>query len=286
MVKLVLKYIKKYGIVLEVILLIVVIAAYSRWDTTPSKASSTWKPKIQDITLEYGDTTKVKAMDFIKEQDADIKGSLKIEIPIETDKEYYKVGEYEGTLQVTKGKDTSKHTVKVVVKDTKAPKFIKTEKELRFIVGAENINLEEQFTTEDFSEVKISVDGNVDFNTVGEYDIILIATDAYGNKAQHQIKVIIEDQPIDDASNPEEEVTDTDDYTSYDYDDSGAWQGGYTAPTPQPGSSTNGQDNGNNNPSQPSEQENPPIETGPEETSPENDGGTSQPYPEEGNPES
>lgn len=103
------------------------------------------------------------------------------------DKEYLKVGEYTFTLTYNESENKE---VKVIVQDTTAPEFVKFSEEVSFQEG-DSIELEKVFDAKDYSEVKITVEGEVDTNKPGDYKVVFVATDESGNKTEKECTIKI-----------------------------------------------------------------------------------------------
>lgn len=75
--------------------------------------------------------------------------------------------------------------------DTTAPEFTEKVDSITINKG-EELDVASKFSATDLSgEVKITVDGNVDVNTVGTQTVNVFATDESGNVAQTEVKVVI-----------------------------------------------------------------------------------------------
>ena len=103
------------------------------------------------------------------------------------DKEYLNVGEYTFTLTYNESENKE---VKVIVQDTTAPEFVKFSEEVSFQEG-DSIELEKVFDAKDYSEVKITVEGEVDTNKPGDYKVVFVATDESGNKTEKECTIKI-----------------------------------------------------------------------------------------------
>lgn len=82
-------------------------------------------------------------------------------------------------------------SVKINVIDTTPPEFTETIDSITVNKG-EEIDIASKFKATDLSgKVKITVDGNVDVNTVGTQTVNVFATDESGNVAQTEVNVIV-----------------------------------------------------------------------------------------------
>lgn len=81
--------------------------------------------------------------------------------------------------------------VKINVIDTTPPEFTETIDSITVNKG-EEIDIASKFKATDLSgEVKITVDGTIDINTVGTQTVNIFATDENGNVAQTEVNVIV-----------------------------------------------------------------------------------------------
>lgn len=82
-------------------------------------------------------------------------------------------------------------SVKINVIDTTPPEFTETIDSITVNKG-EEIDIASKFKATDLSgEVKITVDGTIDINTVGTQTVNIFATDESGNVAQTEVNVIV-----------------------------------------------------------------------------------------------
>lgn len=82
-------------------------------------------------------------------------------------------------------------SVKINVIDTTPPEFTETIDSITVNKG-EEIDIASKFKATDLSgEVKITVDGTIDVNTVGTQTVNIFATDENGNVAQTEVNVIV-----------------------------------------------------------------------------------------------
>lgn len=82
-------------------------------------------------------------------------------------------------------------SVKINVIDTTPPEFTETIDSITVNKG-EEIDIASKFKATDLSgEVKITVDGTVDINTVGTQTVNIFATDENGNVAQTEVNIVV-----------------------------------------------------------------------------------------------
>lgn len=96
--------------------------------------------------------------------------------------------------------------IEVSCVDTTAPEFIEKVDSITINKG-EELDITSKFNATDLSDkVKITVDGNVDVNTVGEQVVNVYATDDSGNVAQAEVTVIINEVEKQNTENAEPTV--------------------------------------------------------------------------------
>lgn len=106
------------------------------------------------------------------------------------DGEFLPVGDY--TFKITyKNRETE--TVNLTVADTTAPVFTEdTPNELRIEKDATDVDFKEFFACTDLSESFITVkDDNVDLGIEGNYELIVYAKDAFDNRTEKVVRVIV-----------------------------------------------------------------------------------------------
>lgn len=158
--------------------------------------------------FEYGTVVKLEEKDVLDTNKESVISSIKIDysdLEIEKDKKYPKVGSYD--LQIDyklNGKEKSEN-IKIIVKDTIKPKFIKSPETLKFNKGFNTDDLNSYFTAEDLSPFEIKIDTKkLNTNKSGEYEITVTATDKYNNKNEKNVKIIVKEEKEnsnDDVSN-------------------------------------------------------------------------------------
>lgn len=158
--------------------------------------------EVTEITVEYGDPLSLDPKDYLAEDTSEdilnevtaevfvVEDDQKAEDPIDTDGSDLEVGNYVLSLSYNEEVED----VKVTVSDTTAPEFVDFTDRVIFIQG-ESTDLTQLFKTEDKSPVEVTVEGNVDFNTVGEYSVKFIATDEYENTTEKDCVIQIDEKP-------------------------------------------------------------------------------------------
>lgn len=157
---------------------------------------------VSEVTIEYGEVLSLNAEDYLLDNiDKEILENVIVEVgivndegktegPIDTDGSDLAVGSYQLSLRY----NNEVKTLTVMVQDTTPPTFIDFSDRVILIQG-ETIDLTQLFKTDDLSEVKVTVEGDVDFNTVGEYLVKFIAIDEYENKTEKECVIQIDEPP-------------------------------------------------------------------------------------------
>lgn len=159
--------------------------------------------KVSTNVADYLDANKVDNLDKII-KDTKEKDNLKYvtvtnkdeqgNVVSKEEKDYPKVGNYE--INFTYGKE--KATVKVTVKDTKAPEITAPDSiDVIQYTDLSTFNFGELLKATDYSDVKDwKIDtSKVDVNTIGTYDLKVSILDKYKNKASKKLKVNIVQAP-------------------------------------------------------------------------------------------
>ena len=159
--------------------------------------------KVSTNIADYLDANKVDNLDKII-KDTKEKDDLKYvtvtnkdengNVVSKEEKDYPKVGNYE--INFTYGKE--KATVKVTVKDTKAPEITAPDSiDVIQYTDLSAFNFSELLKATDYSDVKDwKIDtSKVDVNTIGTYDLKVSILDKYKNKASKKLKVNIVQAP-------------------------------------------------------------------------------------------
>lgn len=165
---------------------------------------------VESVTLEYGEDVSedtklyIDTSELNKEEKEKVLKNATItltDIEFQDEITYPKIGEY--TVVVTYQEETQETTL--IVEDTTAPVFNEVN-EVSFEQGTEDFPYHEHITAEDLQEVTYDFQTeSVDINTVGEYTMLVIATDASGNVAEKEIKVTVTEKPVEEP----QENTDT-----------------------------------------------------------------------------
>ena len=143
---------------------------------------------------EFNELENVTAQD---KEDGDL--TKKIEVK-ESNVDTTKVGEYKITYSITDSyNQTTKKTIKVTVVKNQIPQIIASDKT---IVINSKFNELENVTAQDKEDgdltKKIEVkESNVDTTKVGEYKVIYIVKDSYGNEATKEIKINVIEKTLE-----------------------------------------------------------------------------------------
>jgi|AKZA01.1.fsa_nt_gi hypothetical protein len=158
---------------------------------------------VESVSLEYGEDASddselyIDTTDLTKAETTEVLKNATItftDIEIEEELTYPKIGEY--TVVVTYQEETQETTL--IVEDTTPPVFNEVN-EVTFEQGTENFPYHEHITAEDLQKVTLEFQTeSVDINKVGEYTMLVIATDASGNTAEKEIKVIVTEKQVVD----------------------------------------------------------------------------------------
>ena len=191
---------------------------YSTFDNSNFHVSKKVKVKVIDddvITIEASDkeVTQFDNFDYLDgvrayDKNGDLTDKIKYEGIVDTSK----VGDYEITYKVknSNGKEEEK---KVKIKVIKNEKPVIDAKDKETSEGRE-INLLDEVTAFDKEDgdltEKITYDGNVDFNKIGEYKVIYSVVDRHNQKTSKTItvKVVKKTSSDDNISNNENEEID------------------------------------------------------------------------------
>ena len=159
--------------------------------------------KVSTNVADYLDANKVDNLDKII-KDTKEKDNLKYvtvtnkdeqgNVVSKEEKDYPKVGNY--TINFTYKKE--KQSVKVTVKDTKAPEITAPDSiDVIQYTDLSTFNFGELLQATDYSDVKDwKIDtSKVDVNTIGTYDLKVTIQDKYKNKASKKLKVNIVQAP-------------------------------------------------------------------------------------------
>lgn len=155
----------------------------------------------ENIVYEAGEPVSLTPSTFVRNKI----GGISIDSNLKTDKELYTYNKKSlevvskgkaylapGTYTVTLSLDGESRDVNFVVKDTKAPEFVDFKSELNIDLNAQDVDLSKYFLATDLNQAaKITVDGDVDFTSKGDYTISVIATDESGNQTSKECIVHI-----------------------------------------------------------------------------------------------
>lgn len=145
--------------------------------------------KIDSVTVEYGSSISVKAEDYLKnEKDFLDKVEVAVNAENEKDKKYPPKGEYELLLK----HDDNIEKVKVIVKDTIAPKLeIKDKYTIEY-----NSKLDQkELKATDLSKTTVTLDDSkVNYKKAGTYKATVIAKDESNNETKKEIEIVVKEE--------------------------------------------------------------------------------------------
>lgn len=145
--------------------------------------------KIDSVTVEYGSSISVKAEDYLKnEKDFLDKVEVAVNAENEKDKKYPPKGEYELLLK----HDDNIEKVKVIVKDTIAPKLeIKDKYTIEY-----NSKLDQkELKATDLSKTTVTLDDSkVNYKKTGTYKATVIAKDESNNETKKEIEIVVKEE--------------------------------------------------------------------------------------------
>ena len=153
---------------------------------------------VSEVTIEYGDVLSLNAEDYLVDgTDKEILDNVIVDVgivndegktegPIDTDGSDLKVGSYQLSLRY----NIEIKLLTVTVQDTTPPEFINFTEKVTFAQG-ESTDLSQLFKIEDKSPVEVTVEGDVDFNVIGEYKVKIIAKDEYDNTTEKECNIQI-----------------------------------------------------------------------------------------------
>lgn len=182
------------------------------------KANATVIIQNTDQVYEYGEPINLSSDSFIKEiiiknnlkdvSQKEIKDRIKLNLNIENEKgkDYAKVGEYTGSLEIKDG-DNSKNSfqdyqtklpVRVTVKDTIKPDVILNKKEVSFDYGQKinNKDIDKYINIKDLSSTSIKYDlEKVNTSKSGKYTLDIVVSDEYKNESKSSLNIIVKEKP-------------------------------------------------------------------------------------------
>lgn len=165
-----------------------------------------YKNLKDSVVVEYGEMPSLEASTYLMEDTSEeilkdteltihaVSEEKTNEEAIDTSAEDYilPVGDYK--IQLAYNDDLLEVPVKV--QDTVAPEFKDFTETLSYEQGTEGVDLASLFTAEDLAETTITVEGEVDYNTPGEYKVKVVATDASDNKTEKECTITITAKPV------------------------------------------------------------------------------------------
>lgn len=170
---------------------------------TSNEINAEFGQKVSTNVADYLDANKVDNLDKII-KDTKEKDNLKYvtvtnkdeqgNVVSKEEKDYPKVGNYEINFTYKK----EKQSVKVTVKDTKAPEITAPDSiDVIQYTDLSTFNFGELLQATDYSDVKDwKIDtSKVDVNTIGTYDLKVTIQDKYKNKATKKLKVNVVEAP-------------------------------------------------------------------------------------------
>lgn len=150
-----------------------------------------------DFSFEYGKPISITKEEILIQEDLKRIKDFKIDlsdIKNEKDKEYPEVGNYE--CKVTYSKWFIPHTssIQIQVEDTTKPKFSKFSDVVEIPLDSDqNYDFSSYFLAEDLSETSIQYKTEeVDFLNPGDYRMMIIASDTYGNNIEKECIVRVQ----------------------------------------------------------------------------------------------
>ena len=145
--------------------------------------------KIDSVTVEYGSSISVKAEDYLKnEKDFLDKVEVAVNAENEKDKKYPPKGEYELLLK----HDDNIEKVKVIVKDTIAPKL---EIKDKYTIEYNSKLGQKELKATDLSKTTVTLDDSkVNYKKAGTYKATVIAKDESNNETKKEIEIIVKEE--------------------------------------------------------------------------------------------
>ena len=155
----------------------------------------------ENVSLELTEYLDLSKLDKVKQDEVKTNTVVTSDIPNEDGKEYPAIGEYDVVLTYKEESET----VKVMVKDTTAPRFEKLNEETGEYEAIETVMetykevplTAEDFSVNDLSEVTVGLDeSQVDYATAGDYTLKVTATDTSANKSELEVKVTVKEPEL------------------------------------------------------------------------------------------
>lgn len=181
--------------VISLSLLLLAASIFCVW-----KINQTTTLKKLSFTFEYGKSVEITKNQLFNKKDLNSLQEIKIDVSSiknEKNKTYPQVGEYDCTVRFKTFFTPQTKTFKVCVKDTVEPKFSKFTETIEIPAGTEtNYDFTQYFKAEDLSGADIQIDlKSVDFNTPGDYTILVRAIDSHDNTVEKECTVKVTDIP-------------------------------------------------------------------------------------------
>lgn len=160
--------------------------------------------EVTEITVEYGDALSLDPKDYLAEDTSEdilnevtaevfvVEDDVKADEPLETDGSDLEVGNYVLSLSY----NDEVEDVNVTVEDTTAPEFVDFNDTISIEQGTADVTLENLFKAEDGSDFEITVEGDVDYNTVGTYTVKVVAKDEYDNSTEKDCNIVITEKEV------------------------------------------------------------------------------------------
>ncbi len=174
------KKLKKIGLVLAVVLLM--IAGVSYWDYTQFQLNAT------EVTFECGKTLP-DFTDYL-DMDPDRKDAVIMDVDSELKSTHPRAGEYAVNYQY----HGFQKTLLVTLVDSTAPEVTIVEEPV--ILENESLNVEKYITVADYSDYEVDFDDSqIIYNTAGTYSGLVTVKDRYGNQCDVELPIVI--QPLE-----------------------------------------------------------------------------------------
>jgi hypothetical protein len=202
---------RKTGIIIGIILVIVLILLkifvfYDKYKLPKNVEIEYSKAKLNELSA----YEKYSLLDDAKLTISNDKYKVKNE---SFDLDTTTIGEHTYTIKLKKGLKTYLHDVAYTVKDDEDPIFIKEPPAtITFYVNeVDEDKLQELKDSIVYAdnydpEPKLSFKGEVDFNTVGEYNIVTTVTDSSSNVKSKTTTITIKERPVETEESKEEKV--------------------------------------------------------------------------------
>lgn len=181
-------------IIILLVLIVASIIALFAWFSNSEKV----EVLRNTFEFEYGEIVKLEGKDVLNTKKESVINSFQIDysnLDIEKDQKYPKVGSYDLQIHYKLNGKVKTENIKIIVKDTIKPKFIKSPEKIEFNKGFNTDDLNSYFTAEDLSPFEIKIDTRkLNNNNSGEYEITVTVTDKYNNKNVKNVKIIVKEE--------------------------------------------------------------------------------------------